>query len=486
MQIRWIGSLALAAMLVLSACAQNNSRPVVENTLPHLGCEGFRDALFEGVQVYLMEHNQAPLAESLNQAVSDSVRTRFEGKVSRENLRNLSEKIADFYVFMIQEVSQTANTKDALTLKTTLGALKVGDRSTPVAAALQKRIEEKLNAIQKIVSEENIPCNETSPPEHVPSDSQNDALKAKVPLIILGSRKAMATAYQSCESLDLEPMTRAVPPVQGVEVIGVSPDGNGKIRKITNQAALARTHYYIKNFTANATCKDVRKYSLIYDYGGKPYASTSPTSPLNFWKNTSGGSPGLGIDCSGYVFSAVAAGGLRLRAGKPLKALEVQDYPARMYMNPGNNGFSCLAKAAFGKNLDLKAGDIVATDDHIVLVEKIGRDPLAIRKYANCENITYKDFDFTITQSSPEQNAIGINRYIASEYLAQKSTNSSMFSGFRDYAIAACKAYQAGKDTFISSSKMSIVRHKMTADCLQNEIPLEGESCIDSCRELLD
>jgi hypothetical protein len=310
-------------------------------------------------------------------------------------------------------------------------------------------------------------------------------LQLNTPLAVLGIRRSLATAYQSCNSLKVAPMTRDVPSIEGVEDAGPYPGGGGRLRKITDQAAVARTHYYVRDFAPAPGCVDVRSSTMIYDYGGKPYTTSDPRAGLNYWKNNDDGSKGLGIDCSGYVFSALAAGGLRLIKNRQLKPYEVEDYPARTYIDAASNGFTCLEKAKMGKNLDLKPGDIAATKYHVVIVERVGEDPLAIRKYSNCNRISYTDFDFVIAQSSPEQNAIGINKYDAREYLAQKFLNP-IRSGFVAYAQAACVAYQAGRDSSAGTSSFGIVRHKMTPECLQPDIKLVGSACTDKCPELFE
>ncbi len=308
------------------------------------------------------------------------------------------------------------------------------------------------------------------------------AARAPHPAVV-GARKALATAYQSCESLQLKPMDRDVADTEGVEVIGNYPGSfTGHYYAITDQAALARTHYYIKDFQQKAGCMDVKKYSMIYDFGGKPYTTSDPNGSLNYWKNNGDGSKGLGIDCSGYVFTSLAAAGLRLKAGKQLKAFEVENYPARSYMNPADEGFTCLAKPKMGKSGWLKPGDIISGKYHVAMIERVGNDPFGILQNKDC-NISYKDFDFVIAQSSPEQNTIGINKYDAKEYLS--AFDKFLFrNGLEKYAQEACEAYYSGSDVVTSSSSFSVVRHKMTPECIQPAIKLEGESCIASCSEI--
>lgn len=299
---------------------------------------------------------------------------------------------------------------------------------------------------------------------------------------VVGARKAMATAYQSCQSLRLPAMTQDTLDVEGVEEIGNYPGSwTGHYYAITDQAALARTHYYIRDFQQAPGCVDVKKYSMIYDFGGKPHTTADANSVLNYWKNNNDGSKGLGIDCSGYVFTSLAVSGLRLKAGKVMKASEVGNYPARSYMDPASSGFTCLAKPKMGKKGWIQAGDILSSKYHVGMVERVGADPFGILKNKNC-NISYRDFDFVIAQSSPEQNTIGINKYEAKEYLAP--FDKFLFrNGLEAYAREACEAYYANQEVVTSSSSFSIVRHKLTPECVQPVIKLEAESCVATCSE---
>lgn len=442
------------------------SAPVKE-----LGCSSLRDSLFDGLRAYLQRQDK--LSSQLQTAgpiIENQIREFWGDRLTTQARARLSGEILDFYRMLI---SKNLNTRD-------LGAVGMGDKSRPGMRKLQAEITEHLEHIQQLVQSAGLSCAiQTQASEKV-------APRASAPSVVFGARKAFATAYQSCQSLSLPPMTRSTPDTEGVEETGNYPGSwTGKFYAITDHEALNRTHYYIKNYKPAPGCMDVKKYSMIYDFGGKPWTTSDPESSLNFWKNNSDGSPGLGIDCSGYVFTSIAAAGLRLKANKRLKAAEVEDYPASMYINPPDNGFSCLKKPPMGKSGTLKAGDIIASKYHVALIERVGADPFAIKKYSDCSQITYRDFDFVIAQSSPEHGVIGINRYSAKEYL-DPFTKFIFRGGLEEYAREACKAYQDNGDTVVDSSSFGVSRHKLTPECLQNEIKLESQSCIESCTELYE
>lgn len=456
----------------------------VSTVINKLACEDFKDALFEGLQIQLMDTDQIPSPELLRRVILDQIELKY-GRYGIPSLKDdLSSALIKFYIFLTVDVASATSSLDALSLKRQLGALLMGDHSTEESKVLQREIDLQVDHLRRIVEQYNIICAiQQVKSVFVPSVSQVTAKIAKVPLSVLGVRKAMATAYQSCNSLRLPALTQAVSPSEGIKDIGTFPGGLGRVREIVDQAALAKTHYYVKDYTPVMGCIDVKKQTMIYDFGGKPYTSSAVGASLNFWRNGGQGSSALGIDCSGFIFSSIASSGLRLAKGKTLKAHQVNDYPARMYIDASSNGFTCLEKAKMGKSLDLQAGDIVATQTHVVMIESVGRDPLAIHKYKDCSQISYKDFSFVIAQSSPEQNAIGINKYDIVEYLAQKGSDP-ILPGFVAYAQAACRAYRAGVDVAAGDRTFGIVRHKQTPDCLQSEIALEGFSCVRDCEEL--
>lgn len=310
-----------------------------------------------------------------------------------------------------------------------------------------------------------------------------NAVAEAPPPAVVGLRKAFATAYQSCESLQIKPMNRSIADVEGVENNGRYPGSQtGHYIKITDPKAVARTHYYIREYRPTPGCVNVQNYPMVYDFGGKP---NTKEGDLNYWKTSSGGSPGLGIDCSGFVFTSLAVGGLRLKSGKALRPLEVEQYPARMYVHPDQSGFSCLEPKKVGISGTLKPGDILASDYHVAMVESIGADPFGLKKHPSCFNITYRDFDFVIAQSSPDQNNVGINKYEAREYLAEFSTVLFRW-GLERYAKDACEAQRKRIDVVPYVKYFGISEHKMTPSCRQPALALRGQSCIQACPEIFE
>ncbi len=223
---------------------------------------------------------------------------------------------------------------------------------------------------------------------------------------------------------------------------------------------------------------------MIYDYGGKPYATTSLSSPLSFFKNAGSGTEALGVDCSGLVYTALSTAGLRVAPRKNNKATGVYGISAKMYLDPEQNGLSCLQKVSVNPKETLRPGDIVAVPGHVLMIDSTGSDPFGLNGVSSasgCSSISFKNFDFVVAQSSPSKAGVGINRYEARDYLRE---SVKMKEGLEKYAYYACLARFDSKSYTPNLEAASVVRHKMTSECLGARVKLEQESCIQSCPQL--
>lgn len=128
-------------------------------------------------------------------------------------------------------------------------------------------------------------------------------------------------------------------------------------------------------------------------------------------------------------------------------------------------------------------GDIIAINGHVNIIDAVGADPFGLNRatsVADCTTtrLTSSGFDFVIAQSSPSKGGIGINRYLAKDYLNESSTYKT---GLTAYAVAACKAKFSASAT-VSSPNLSIVRHRRTAECKAEPLVSRNMECVDSCR----
>lgn len=466
--------------LLLTACARplgDVESKVGDDVENGAACTDFSSKLSATLGQALIDGEELPTEESL--------RASLQKRLGDEK-QELVEKAVNVYRILTIETQYKLGLQDRNELLSAMMGLEIGDETTPEKAALKARIHQAYGEVQvaaKTAGSQCVPSadpgsNPVTPP---PPVSQDPTLA----LPVAGAVKVMMTAYQSCQAKRLPAMTAATDSVasNAIVVTGTHPNGVGLKREIGNLESLKKTHYYIREGTEKGTaCFDVPNHPLIYDYGGKPYTSTATDSTLNFFKNAGSGTSVLGIDCSGYVFSALAASGLRVSPSKRLTASLVHGINARMYMEPVANGLSCLAPVALkGKDV-LRNGDILASGGHIVMVDRVGADPFGVFRFkssSDCraENISSKNFDFEVLQSAPVKNGIGIDRMKAADYFA---SSSDMKTALVQYAIAACQS-NLGQASTPKPASARLVRHKLTEECKDRPVRLEGESCINAC-----
>lgn len=458
--------------LLVSACgAQLDIARQVANDVEHgSACEDFSGKLSATLAQALIDDNELPLESDL--------RAKLEERLRPE----LVEKTIELYRVVVGETREKtgAVTKDEMLAE--LMALEIGDETTPAKAELKGKIRGAYASLKTAARAAGLECPPPEEPSTPPPPLPDDPAE-KIALPAAGAIRVMTTAYQNCEARRLPAMTSSTPNVQGIKITGRHENGVGQKREIGDLKKVQQTHYYVKEGVENdPSCYDVTKTPPIYDYGGKPYATTATDSPLDLFRNAGSGTPALGIDCSGYVFSALAASGLRVSPTKRLTASLVYGINAKMYMDPAANGLSCLAPVPSVKDDSLRDGDILASSGHVVMVDRVGEDPFGIaglKSASECvtSKISVSRFDFDILQSSPVKEGIGIDRMRASAYLPG---SSSMKDAMVSYAVAACKA-KFGSPSTVKPSAARLVRHKLTAECMDRPVALARESCVRAC-----
>lgn len=494
-----IGILALFGF-ALSACSPLGSpeaQLITDKASESIACEDFQSQVWN--QFYRMAQERGQLVDS--SLVRNQADESFNKLVSRaksgqeKTIRQLQSEFLALYELVYERTMLKQKLNEDQLLEW-LAGVELGDRTSASKAKVQEQIEHHLKRIEQLSQKAELQCpgKETEPdsnkdeaggnePDPEPMGSLFEYWKATLPAPVYGARKAFSTAYQSCQAMNLEPMTASTASVKGITVVGNHSSGRGLKREITSLRDVQQTHYYVYALhPAQTSCFSVKDRPLIYDFGGKPGATYSATSNLDFFRNAGTGSKELGIDCSGFVFSALASAGLKTAPKTTLKAVQVFGINARMYKNPQNNGLTCLDPIWVNKSLTLAPGDVVASTGHVVIVDQIGDDPLGLARFTDasqCElsNIDSDDFDFVIMQSSPSKNGIGINRIEASAYLR---TSGTMREGFRKYALAACKA-KFGQARQPQVSEISVVRHRQTPECMSQSLQLAQQECLDVC-----
>ncbi len=487
----------------MTACAPQ-FHPAVENiasnTAQDIACKNqkLETKLWDGLKTYLIEQKQIPTASEMKSAMHVQIEklAADNAQLGNADIAKINGDLDALVDSLLTEAPQGERVETPEQLLGLLSAIDVGDRSTVFRSYMQDRVRGNFTALTKTVQSYDLNCNSTSgsgspvAEEAVPAPAPNydyeyqkqQALAAGVPIAVFGERWAFATAYQTCQSLEMNPLNAKTPDMQGIKITGKHPDGVGNKREIASLSTVQATHPYIKGITSyGQTCFNVRNNPLIYDYGGKPYATTAANSPIDLHKNNGDGTSVLGIDCSGFVFTAMAAAGLKMKSGRDLKASDSWAWGSTSYVEPQNNGLTCLAKISVTPTSTMKAGDIVAVQGHVILIDKVGADPFGIagaKTEKDCAALTAAGFDFIVAQSSPSVGAVGINRFEAKDYLP---TSSKMNAGLQKYAYYTCLAKVNNKTYTPNLGTLSVVRHKGTADCVAPRVTLAHESCIQSC-----
>lgn len=492
-----MSTVLVTSALVFSSCAPKNFeaiQQVASETTGAIGCTDFESKTWDAINGYLIEQKSIPAAEEIKNHLNLPLRALAAPAESLklENLDVLEKSLGELYDILLTEASQLEKVQDSQGLLAVLSALELGDHTTDTKIKLQNKIQAQFAKIKKQVAKMNVQCAnpDTPPKKNLPTETPEmpDLGKSSLPLPVYGIRFTFATAYQTCQALDEPIMTKSTPDIAegAIKIVGKHPDGIGNKRIISSVTALLHSHPYYKNVNGYMVgCLNASSYPMIYDYGGKPYASTGSSSNLDFFKNAGGGTGVLGVDCSGFIYSGLATAGLLLSPGKITKASGVNGISSTMYVEPEKNGMSCLAKITMTPQSDIKAGDIVAVPGHVIMIDSVGSDPFGINGIKNvdaCSKLEPKNFDFVIIQSSPSKNAVGMNRYQAKDYLYE---SDKMRAGLSMYAYYACLARLKNRDYTPNLGTLSVVRHKLTSACLGPRIKLAQESCIQRCPQLV-
>jgi len=454
----------------------------------NVGCKTSQSDMWESLHKIAEDGADFPSPEALRQSLMQ------QGAARGLNGARFSQYVDDFisnYTTTLNGVRATFDPKTTADWHRALAEMEAGIRVTPAHAALNDQIKTSLSNLDLSEVALDAACAQPQPstqpqPTPTPPGTVWDELKATQTPEVYGARRVIAVAYQSCDVLSLAPMTSKTPDIQGIKnAVGARPDG-GNIRSISSlPALLSSDYYYATPKAAKSSCFKVANDPLIYNFGGKPYVTSSSPYNLDMFTHTNGGGPTLGIDCSGFVFSSLAMAGLKISSDPKvlLKASLVNAYGSSAFKEPQNNGMTCLQKISVDAQTSILPGDIGAIDGHVIMIDAIGADPLGLaraKSLSDCTASVLKSsgFDFTIAQSAAVKNGIGINRIRGVDFMPASATISN---GFVAYAVAACRA-KFGASPNLSSPSFSIVRHLKTPDCMAPApLTFSHDDCVASC-----
>lgn len=475
----------LSILLLAAGCAKSQSESLkisTETAAGAIGCKQLQSKMFDSMYSYLDTEKETPDLSELQFFISEKI----DQLAKEQNIQD-SKKLAQYktefnkvFEIMLAQAKDLKQIPDAKTHLQTLIEMEMEDQSTQANIQLNSKLAEQFAKVNTLSESLELSCNDTSTtnPEVVASAPTTPTTKTRM---VAGMSNVISTAYQSCKAIQIAPITGSTPSVSGITRLAQNhSDGVGGRRVVGNLSLVQQTHPYIKVAGTNtsSSCFDVNRNPLIYDYGGEPSVASNT---LSFFKDAGSGTSVLGVDCSALVSSAAAVGGLRYKPGVDNKAIFIRQSSGK-FIDATASGFTCYKNIPVSKTETIKPGDIAAVSGHVVMVDSVGADPFGIKKLTNvsqCSALNVKNFDFVVAQSSPSKNGIGINRFVAKDYLPESAKMTAMFVGI---GTAACKAYFQNTTSTPKSSAWGIIRHKGTSECLAPKIQMAGQSCVSSCQ----
>lgn len=452
-----------------------------QNISDSLGCTDVQSKVFDSFYEMMDKDQFIPNSEEMKASVDKKIdKLVANKKLSSSDL----EKIATLKKHLhslIEEMLSEAKSNPSITWKEQIQKLieyEMEDQSSAAIIQSTQKIKVAAANVKSLSQSLSMECNnqnnQPNPPAPGPSVTGTSGKMSQ------GINMVISTAYQSCRVLDLPPIDRSTASVVGVTRVGTHSDGVGGKREITDLKSVQNTHYYIKGIATESQCAAVRNNPLIYDYGGSPAVSKNT---ISFQTDAGSGTKVLGVDCSAYVSSAIAVAGLRYKPGVDNKPIFIRQTAVK-FVDAASSGFSCFDNVTVTPTSTVKAGDIIGVHGHVVAIDKVGADPFGlalIKSEAGCSSIDYKNFDMTITQSSPSKNGIGINKYVLKDYLLESGSTGKMTVAFVGMAKQACLAKFQNKSIKPKDSAWGFLRHKGTPECLAPRVSMVGESCTQKC-----
>ena len=509
-------SLSFAIAVLLIACAPLNTREgeeldissideektIVdysdfESILEKAGCQDFQAYVWSYIyKIVSIEDGKPSPYHTVKEKIVTRIQELMKDRLaSEEDIEKFAMRFVEIYA-LVTEFMDTAQEEDATTALVQFEYGVVEKDHTDFVNKLTEifaKLDKNAKALNQDCQEENV---SVVADRGADSSSRRDSsssslsewdiawfhkMRNSLHPLVYGARKVMSTAYQSCSVLDLDLMPLDYE-TQGIRATSRHPSGHGWRRVVTNLRAVNRSHYYLSHadIPSRNQCADVHRSPLIYDYGGKPSTSMSA---INLFRNSGSGSKSLGVDCSGFVASAMASAGLRVKERVFIRPIHVKGINSWMFKTARRNKLSCLQQQDITLQNPIQPGDIIASNSHVFIVEFVSDDPFGLHDIQNqsechSKRIKLSDFRFSIIQSSAHNNGVGINRMHITDAADGLWTINR---GLKRTASRACYK-MFGKETHIDINEISIVRHASGVPaCRDREIYLQNQECLKTC-----
>ena len=348
--------------------------------LEQAGCHDFHFYVWNYIyKIVSIEGGNPPPYYIVKEKIINRVQKEIKGrKVSEDAIKNFAKQFVKIYAY-ITEFMQKKHPSAATEVLVQLEHKAILPEYIDLANKLHSTFTQ-LNHHAKAIGRKCFtpPILSTTNANDEQDDSQDIqlfySLKQRYSPLIYGALKVMSTAYQSCSTLKL-PLMPLEHETQGVNIYATYPGNSaGYLREIFDLQAVIQSHYYISQIQRpnSNSCFNVRATPMIYDFGGKP--APHHTS-INLFKDSGRGSAVLGLDCSGFAATAMAAAGLRFKHNMPIRPIHVQGINANMFKNAKQYQLSCLKQQDISLHNPLQAGDIIASSSHVAIVDQVGEDP---------------------------------------------------------------------------------------------------------------
>lgn len=468
----------LGAFFLLVSCApsRNSIEQASTNITDSLGCTDVKSKVFDALYDTIDQDQKNLTANELKTEVHQKINKVLATKKLTLDEQQVADRLFNQVDSLLETMLADAEANPSLGWKEQIQNLiryEMENESSAQMIKTHQQISKLTSEVKSLSQKLNIECQNPTVPT-------TESAKLDSVGVAGGMNRVFTTLYQSCKVEELPDMDARTPAVSGISVVGKHSDGIGNKREITNLGAVQSTHYYIRGIAPeNSSCYMVKDNPPIYDYGGEPSVSSAGRQ-INLFKNAGTGSKALGIDCSAYVSSGIAAAGLRYKPSVANKPIFIR-MTSSDFINAKKSGFSCFDNVTVSSQSSVKPGDIVAVVGHVVEIDKVGSDPFGLRFVSNingCSSLNYKDFDITITQSSPSKGAIGVNKFKIKDYLDE---TTKMRNAFVQMGYYACLAKFQGKSYKPEQSAWGFIRHKDTTECKDERVAMTGESCVQSC-----
>ena len=468
-------------LILLSSCApkKSDTTPVSQKVAENVGCENVQSKIFDSLYDYVNEKQSLPDMSALTAELENVIEHQLASQHKITDAADIKAYQLLFIDYFKSLVEMTAR-KPTVTKEEILQALiefELQDQSSEQQISMNSELQTKLILLKAQSAAMQLTC---KIPESI---DQNGVPAATEPTIQQkisnGVSNVFAVAYQSCRALEVAPADANTPNVEGITILSTpNPENGGLQRVITSLTKVKETHPWVRVASSGSSaCFNVLGSPLIYDFGGKPKWSSNI---IDFFTNSGSGTSVLGVDCSGFIGSVLSAVGARYAPGIDNKPVYINQ-KSNKFINAKTSGFKCFENISVKSGETIKPGDIAAVEGHVLMVNSIGADPFGLKKVSSqskCSQMTIGNFDFVLAQSSPSKNGMGINKFIAKDYL---NGSDKMGNLFLDMAKASCQAAFTLKTVTPSFQGYGIIRHKGTSECMATKATLARQACVSAC-----